>query len=937
MDDKKIGNITFSWGSFLPGTPEKVAKEQQVNNRKGKVMTIDPNIISNEELEELLGPGTPVEVADVVNNSQQLTDNTEVAVSEVEGEDLNSQQLAKEEVSNEVTDELAEEVTDEVKDERVEWFTRMDKWYVGKPEPMSYEKLCELADDPMPSDIEDRIRLLEKEYPDHGETYDEEKKALKNQLHFGLAHTWYCAGDGSRKKENCYLNRAAMYDGDHVGKNVRELLKKILTDEFIKENGIIFAHISPSGDGFHLLFDLKKGETIFQGQQRMAKTLGMEKEFDSGVYEENRGFFIVSRKNWVYINPDKFYFKNREEAMAAAEEGRRVMNQKLDGSPLFNGNSNGIGNGNQTSNPNYQPNQNFKNTSTPNNNARACEDGEYPTTYNGAPIKKIVDNLVEKMGGVPEKGHRHDIYGRLITQMRPVCDNDPEWLFSILPGWKDVKERYKQCVDYCNYNYDGKISPFLADAIKMAKNEKKREDNDVTTMGLPPLNRIQKIIMKHVPEEQQQALCVTYNVPVGGLLSGIEADYVDNKTHHLNFGAITVGPPSAGKAYCDVTFEEILQPVQEQDDINWKIKKEYDDKVKRTRKTKDLDVRPVAPVRITPFNIYAAGLKQAMEECDGKHLIMFDSEVGTVVGYDRATGGFIKRALQAAYNNEKMGQRRVGENSVNAKCRSFIQYHMAGVPDAVFEDWITDKDIREGLASRVMLATIADTDEIPYYEKYTDKEKRELYQISTELMAQQGMVYCPYLNDAIRGWIERNKKAEINKYEYGKQFFRRSAVSAWRGAVCWAVIEGIAFRSPKSKSKGTQKEKDCVAYMLWLADYLLMQFTRFFLGRAKEITRKSYSKYGNVMPQTTYKKYGPDDLLADMPDVFTSKEMDAMMAEKKYTDKDKIQNSRYQPIKRFKEDGKIVETGKQKYQKTSSLSDVNSTRLKTLNPMTVNK
>ena len=856
-------------------------------------MTIDPKIISDAELEELLGPGTPVNESEVVNNCQQLT---------------------KKEVTNEVVNEVAEEV----KDERVERFMYMDKWYVGKPQPMSYEKLVELAEDPMTTEIEDKIKLLDQEYPDHGSDYDEEKKALKNQLHFGLAHTWYCAGDGSRKKENCYLNTAAMYDGDHVGKHVREFLKNILTPEFIKENGIIFAHISPSGDGFHLLFDLKAGETIFQGQSRMAKTLGMEKEFDKGVYEENRGFFIVSRKNWVYINPDKMYFVDKNEAMKAAEEGRRVMNQKLDATPLNNGNR--IGNGNQTTNPNYQT-QNFKN-STPYNDApaRAYEDGDFPTEYDGAPIKKIVENLIKKMGYEPRPNSKHKVYGDLIVQMRPVCNNNPDWLFSVLPSWKDEKERYRQCVDFCKYPYDGKKSEFLNAAIKEAKMEKTEENNDVTVLGLPPLNRIQKIIMKHVPAEQQQALAVTYNVPVGGLLSGIEADYVYNKTHHLNFGAITVAPPSAGKAYCDETFEMILQPIQEQDDINWKVKKEYDEKVKRTSKTKDLEVRPECPIQITPFNITAAELNAAMEEANERHLIMFDSEVGTVVGYDKQTGGFIKRALQAAYNNEKMGQRRAGKESVNAKCRSFIQYHMAGVPDAVFGDWITTKDIREGYASRVMLATIADTDDIPFYPKYTEKEKRSLYDIAVELMEKKGQVYCPFLEAPLRKWLNENKKTKINQYEYGKQFYRRTAAIAWRAAVEWAVVEGIEKRSPKSRATGSKKEQDCIAYMVWIADYLLRQFTNFYLETVKEISMKSYAKYGNVMPKTTYKKYGPDDLLADMPDTFTGKELEEMMEKKKYTDKEKIPNSRYQLIKRFKEDGKIVETGKQKYQKTSSLN-----------------
>ena len=553
---------------------------------------------------------------------------------------------------------------------------------------------------------------------------------------------------------------------------------------------------------------------------------------------------------------------------------------------------------------------------------RAYEDGEYPTTYNGAPIQKIVDNLVDKMGGVPEKGHRHDIYGRLISQMRPVCDNDPEWLFSVLPCWKDVKERYKQCVDYCNYAYDGKISPFLADAIKLAKNGQRQEDYDVSSLGLPPLNKIQKIIVNHVPDEQKQALVVVSNVAIGGLLSEIEADYVDNKTHHLNFGAITIAPPSVGKSFCDESFETILQPVQEQDDINWKVKREYEDKAKRTSKNKDLEVKPKTPILITPFNIYAAGLNQAMEEANGKHLIMFDSEVGSVVDYDRNAGGFIKRALQYAFNNEKMGQRRVGLDSVNAKCKSFIQYHMTGVPDAVFGDFLREKEIREGFASRVMLATIGDTDDIPHYEKYTDAEKKKLYDIGVELMAKQGKVYCPFLEQPIRQWIEEKKTTPINQYEYGKQFFRRAAVSAWRAAVEWAVVEDIERRSPKSRATGSKKEQECVEYMIMMANYLLMQFTNFYLEKVKKISQESYAKYGNVMPKSTYKKYGPDDLLNDMPDVFCGTDLDAMMKEKNYTTEDKIRNTRYQLVKRAKEDGKIIEIEDKKYQKVSSLQSL---------------
>ena len=195
---------------------ENVAAEQQVINLKGSVMTIDPNIISNEELEELLGDDpNGGEVTSPKKQSKKVKEKvTEKVTDEVTKKETDD---VTEEVKNKVTDE----VTDDLAEEKVERFMYMDKWYVGKPMPMSYEKLVELADDPMTAEIEDKIRLLEMEYPDHGSDYDEEKKALKNQLHFGLGHAWGTQGDGSRKKQNMLLNRTAMYDGDHVGKKVR--------------------------------------------------------------------------------------------------------------------------------------------------------------------------------------------------------------------------------------------------------------------------------------------------------------------------------------------------------------------------------------------------------------------------------------------------------------------------------------------------------------------------------------------------------------------------------------------------------------------------------------------------------------------------------------------------------------------------------------------
>ena len=133
-----------------------VANAQQVNNQAGKVMATDPGVAA--WVEELLGTGEPV----ASTQKEEPVDNSRPEESEVQPEE----NIRQPEETEELTGELSGEVTGEVKDEKVERFMWMDKWYVGKPEPMSYEKLVELADDPTTIEIEDKIRLLDLEYPE---------------------------------------------------------------------------------------------------------------------------------------------------------------------------------------------------------------------------------------------------------------------------------------------------------------------------------------------------------------------------------------------------------------------------------------------------------------------------------------------------------------------------------------------------------------------------------------------------------------------------------------------------------------------------------------------------------------------------------------------------------------------------------------------------
>lgn len=105
--------------------------------------------------------------------------------------------------------------------------------------------------------------------------------------------------DGKRHNASAVPSGLSMFDIDHI--SAPEVYFKEHIASRIKELNIVLAHITPSTEGLRLVFVLQDGETPQDGQQRLAKSLALEK-YDESVKDLARCSFAVPRDYILYID-----------------------------------------------------------------------------------------------------------------------------------------------------------------------------------------------------------------------------------------------------------------------------------------------------------------------------------------------------------------------------------------------------------------------------------------------------------------------------------------------------------------------------------------------------------------------------------------------------------------------------------------------------------
>lgn len=540
---------------------------------------------------------------------KQMADNISTALRE---DEVKESQCGSNVASEEITELIKKYY--QLPDGRISkycWQERYEgkdgKMHFGAVKPLSFEKFLEISSDQRLQQWQDEIRLLNEKYPQGGDDYEVEKKLIKNNFSLRTDHSFAFCGDRTRKDVNALQNRECMYDCDgwnerHPGVDVREWLQGKMTPEFIDQQNIHLVYVSASGNGFHVCFGLRKGETISGAQLRICRALGLQdNEYDQKVYEPSRGSYMVHKSYWV-IEPKEqdWYFEDLKEALEANEEGKRVLGYANNNIPKANNNL---------------------------QNKSLVMSGNMPDNYNGAKWEHIVRCLINSWGGEPQVGSRHDMYGSLCGYLHGLVNNNPDWLYTILPKWNDYDEQYDQCEYACRDQTTGRHAKVVTAAVTAAKEMTKREKYDFNSLPLPPLNPLQKLILSKVPEQYHpQALLMEMAIE-GALLHNCNYDWINGDNRSFVFGVTVVGAPASGKSFYKQFVELLKTPLYEHDLEQKELQDEYKEKLKMAKNSGKQPVDPKVYLSNILPDTTLAKLAYYLENADGDTLFMQCDEI----------------------------------------------------------------------------------------------------------------------------------------------------------------------------------------------------------------------------------------------------------------------------------------------------------------------
>ena len=197
----------------------------------------------------------------------------------------------------------------------------------------------------------------------------------------------------------------------------------------------------------HLDIRIPVGMTIEEAQRAYTKALGVD--FDADCCSPERMIYITDAASQLYT-ADGWQARLSDEEIALRREAYAKRGLTIDGRegktpsniPCLGGETNAV------VTPPKQEGQ-----------GEVFQGEVFPTEYNGIPYALIVEELADQMGGAPEHGNRNDFIFAMSCHLRHICNDDPQWIRSILPDYGEQHERVTETIgNACKRKQSGAMS-----------------------------------------------------------------------------------------------------------------------------------------------------------------------------------------------------------------------------------------------------------------------------------------------------------------------------------------------------------------------------------------------------------------------------------------------------------------------------------------------
>ena len=653
---------------------------------------------------------------------------------------------------------------------------------------------------------------------------------LKRGLPAFCWHAWF--DDGKRKNYTAHPSGLIMIDIDHVD-DPRKLWDEI-KDQCLAY-GALIAHVTPSTHGLRIVLPVPEGLDIEAAQTAYVKSLRL-KDVDACTKDLARLSFCVPEEYFLHIDYKRLFEDVAETTpslnIAPKAEVETLLidaSQKADIAEKDN----------------------------------ALTDKTFDETFDTIPYPLLVESMQELLGGIPAHGSRNNFIFSMAAYLRYVCNDDPDWIATILPTYGESNDKWRRTIDSACQRAQYKVMPQIVKrAIELARHKmavvSKNEDEDANQLPPPMPEKLPKLIahlVKNVPVVCRPAVANAVFPALAAHLNGVKFWLIDGTEKEATFMCVTMAKQSSGKSAINKPIEYIVADIVERDEINRKREQEWKEASANKAGNKEKPKRPDdLCVQVLVSDMTNAAFVQRMKDANGKYLYTNLEELDLLKQLQTNGTKDVGKIICLCFDNGKYGQERVGTQSVTARVDLRWNWNASSTIQKgvqFFKGRMVD-----GTLSRVNFCTIIPDSSQPFvYGKYDDKFAETLKSYITNLNLANGNVECKQALDLARKMSENcAEEGVLSDDDIYKDLSHRAVTIAYLKAMVLYIAQGMTW------------SKDIAEFAEWSLKYDLWCKCHFFGEQVKEEKAKENVK----------KKRGRQNLLELLPATFSFKDAQEM-------------------------------------------------------------
>ena len=653
---------------------------------------------------------------------------------------------------------------------------------------------------------------------------------LKRGLPAFCWHAWF--DDGKRKNYTAHPSGLIMIDIDHVD-DPRKLWDEI-KDQCLAY-GALIAHVTPSTHGLRIVLPVPEGLDIEAAQTAYVKSLRL-KDVDACTKDLARLSFCVPEEYFLHIDYKRLFEDVAETTpslnIAPKAEVETLLidaSQKADIAEKDNALTNKI----------------------------------FDETFDTIPYPLLVESMQELLGGIPAHGSRNNFIFSMAAYLRYVCNDDPDWIATILPTYGESNDKWRRTIDSACQRAQYKVMPQIVKrAIELARHKmavvSKNEDEDANQLPPPMPEKLPKLIahlVKNVPVVCRPAVANAVFPALAAHLNGVKFWLIDGTEKEATFMCVTMAKQSSGKSAINKPIEYIVADIVERDEINRKREQEWKEASANKAGNKEKPKRPDdLCVQVLVSDMTNAAFVQRMKDANGKYLYTNLEELDLLKQLQTNGTKDVGKIICLCFDNGKYGQERVGTQSVTARVDLRWNWNASSTIQKgvqFFKGRMVD-----GTLSRVNFCTIIPDSSQPFvYGKYDDKFAETLKSYITNLNLANGNVECKQALDLARKMSENcAEEGVLSDDDIYKDLSHRAVTIAYLKAMVLYIAQGMTW------------SKDIAEFAEWSLKYDLWCKCHFFGEQVKEEKAKENVK----------KKRGRQNLLELLPATFSFKDAQEM-------------------------------------------------------------